>query len=187
MAMVSELDFTELYQAHYVDVLRFVRRRASPEDADDIVGETFLTAWRRRADLPPEPRPWLFRTARNIMLNTQRGSRRQQAISIRIAHEPAEPVADAMGPVETRVDLSAAWRELTPRDQETLALHIWEALSDRDAAAVLGCTRATYTMRLMRARRRLARLLGPGAVVSSAATPAPHPTSTLAPTGWEHS
>lgn len=46
--------FTALYDAHYSDVLRFVRRRAHPLVVDDIVGETFLAAWRRRAELPAD-------------------------------------------------------------------------------------------------------------------------------------
>ncbi|WP_294003145.1 sigma factor [Streptomyces sp.] len=42
-------------------------------NVDDIVGETFLAAWRRRSELPEDPRPWLFGTARNAMLNAHRG------------------------------------------------------------------------------------------------------------------
>jgi hypothetical protein len=63
----TEAQFTNVYRAHYEDALRFVRRRAHPMNVDDIVGETFLAAWRRRRELPGNPRPWLFGAARNVM------------------------------------------------------------------------------------------------------------------------
>lgn len=54
MAIDTEDEFTDVYRAHYDDVLRFVRRRAHPMNVDDIVGETFLAAWRRRSELPED-------------------------------------------------------------------------------------------------------------------------------------
>ncbi|MDX2675009.1 RNA polymerase sigma factor [Streptomyces sp. NY05-11A] len=171
MPIDNEAQFTDVYRAHYEDVLRFVRRRAHPMNVDDIVGETFLAAWRRRRELPENPRPWLFGAARNVMLNTDRGMRRQSALVVHIQqstsavhHEPA----DATDHVDSRIDLVAAWQSLIPADQEVLALHVWEGLDARDAATVLGCTRAAYAMRLTRAKRRLAGLLHPAAPASTA-------------------
>jgi RNA polymerase sigma factor (sigma-70 family) len=171
MAIQTEAEFTEIYRANYADLLRFVRRRAHPLNVDDIVGETFLVAWRRRRDLPDDPRPWLFRTARNAMLNSARGANRQTALAVRIGQ--ADDLPDpGMQLVEKRLDLVAAWRELAPVDQEVLALSVWEDLSAKDAAVTLGCTRAAYAMRLTRAKRSLAALLS---------TPVPGPIS-LVPT-----
>ncbi|MFF8729507.1 RNA polymerase sigma factor [Streptomyces sp. NPDC015171] len=172
MPIDTEAQFTDVYRAHYEDVLRFVRRRAHPMNVDDIVGETFLAAWRRRRELPENPRPWLFGTARNVMLNADRGMRRQSALVVHIqqaasagCHGTAGETTDQ---VDSRIDLVAAWQSLIPVDQEVLALHVWEGLDARDAAAVLGCTRAAYAMRLTRAKRRLARLLNPAAPASPA-------------------
>jgi len=158
MAIQTEAEFTEIYRANFGDLLRFVRRRAHPLNVDDIVGETFLAAWRRRGELPDDARPWLFRTARNAMLNSARGANRQTALAVRIGQ--ADDLPDTgMHLVDTRLDLVAAWRELSVADQEVLALSVWEDLSTKDAAATLGCTRAAYAMRLTRARRSLAELL----------------------------
>jgi RNA polymerase sigma-70 factor (ECF subfamily) len=163
MAISNEAEFRALYDEHFDDVRRFVRRRADPPSVDDVIGETFLIAWRRRCELPADPRPWLFRTARNVLLNDSRRRRRHDSLAVRIAAQAdlsrsaAQPLADA----ESLIDLTAAWRRLSPADQEVLALHVWEGLPDRDAAAVLGCARATYSMRLSRARRRLGALLAP--------------------------
>jgi RNA polymerase sigma-70 factor (ECF subfamily) len=159
MAIRTEAEFAEVYRASYPDLLRFVRRRAHPLNVDDIVGETYLAAWRRRGELPEDPRPWLFRTARNAMLNSSRGSNRQAALAVRIGQAEIGAAHSGMGALDQRLDLVAAWRELPAADQEVLALDVWEDLSAKDAAAALGCSRAAYAMRLTRARRSLAALL----------------------------
>jgi RNA polymerase sigma factor (sigma-70 family) len=175
MPIDTEDEFTDVYRAHYGDVLRFVRRRAHPMNVDDIVGETFLAAWRRRREIPENPRPWLFGAARNVMLNANRGMRRQSALVVHIQQDTAagcnDSGADATDQVDRRIDLVAAWHALTPADQEVLALNVWEGLDARDAATVLGCTRAAYTMRLTRAKRRLAGRLNPAAPASPALSP----------------
>ena len=171
MPIDTEDQFTHVYRAHYEDVLRFVRRRAHPMNVDDIVGETFLAAWRRRRELPENPRPWLFGAARNVMLNANRGMRRQSALVVHIQQAAAAghvPAVDATAQVDSRIDLVAAWQSLSPADQEVLALHVWEGLEARDAATVLGCTRAAYAMRLTRAKRRLDGRLNPAAPASAA-------------------
>ena len=94
------------------------------------------------------------------MLNADRAARRQQAVAVRIARHAADTGPDVLSTVETTVDLARAWGSLSPADQEVLALHVWDDLSDRDAATVLGCTRAAYSMRLIRSRRRLSRIVG---------------------------
>ncbi|WP_329460674.1 RNA polymerase sigma factor [Streptomyces sp. NBC_01497] len=171
MASDVEAQFTDVYREHYEDVLRFVRRRAHPMYVDDIVSDTFLTAWRRWRELPEEPRPWLFGTARKVMLNAHRGQHRQTAVAVRIMEVGGDDSYDGMIAAENRMDLVSAWRQLSAADQEVLALHVWEGLPDRAAASVLGCSRAAYTMRLSRCKRRLAKAFG------STSCPAPILTS----------
>jgi RNA polymerase sigma-70 factor (ECF subfamily) len=107
------------------------------------------------------------------MLNADRGMRRQFALVVHIQQAAAagchEPAVDATAEVDSRIDLVAAWQSLAPADQEVLALHVWEALDARDAATVLGCTRAAYAMRLTRAKRRLAGRLHTAAAPASPA------------------
>ncbi|MGD6756415.1 RNA polymerase sigma factor [Streptomyces sp. BH105] len=178
MPIDTEAQFTDVYRAHYEDVLRFVRRRAHPMNVDDIVGETFLAAWRRRYELPADPRPWLFGAARNVMLNADRTMRRQAALVVHIQAAEVrgrEREVDATAEVDSRIDLVAAWQSLAPADQEVLALHLWEGLGARDAATVLSCTRAAYAMRLTRAKRRLTGRLDHAAPASPALPPTHRP------------
>lgn len=160
MSTEAEARYTEMYRAHYDDVLRFVRRRAHPMNVDDIVGETFLIAWRRRGEVPKHPRPWLFRTARNVMLNAGRGMHRQSALVVRIQQAGTFTTADdGTDRVDDRMALVDAWQALPQADQEVLSLFVWEEMPSAEAAKVLGCTRAAYSMRLTRAKRRLAKVL----------------------------
>ncbi|MFD4558437.1 RNA polymerase sigma factor [Streptomyces sp. NPDC058469] len=169
MPIATEAQFTEVYRAHYEDVLRFVRRRAHPMNVDDVVGETFLAAWRRRRELPEDTRPWLFGTARNLMLNANRGMRRQSALVVHIGRIATVDAHDPTDGVDSRLELVEAWQALAAADQEVLALHVWEDLTAKEAARVLGCTRASYSMRLTRAKRRLAGQLGHAAATEASA------------------
>lgn len=153
--------FTDVYRAHYSAVLRFVRRRVSASDVDDVVSETFLVAWRRQDEMAVAPLPWLYRTARNVILNTNRAAGRREGLVVRIASMRGDDpgAGDPIGRFEQRHDLVSLWRDLDPLDQEILALQIWEGLSSREAAVVLGISRAACSMRATRARRRLATAL----------------------------
>ena len=71
------------------------------------------------------------------------------------AEEPADPIIR----FEQRHDLTAVWGSLDPLDQEVLALQVWEGLNGKEAASVLGISRAACAMRATRARRRLASAL----------------------------
>ena len=139
-----------MYEESYSDLLRYVRRRGHPSVVEDVVAETFAIAWKKRRTLPPEPRGWLFLTASNVLKNAHRGQARQLGIAIR-SYKP-----DVGPDLDSDLDLIAAWRALSRIDQEVLALHLWEGLSDREGAQVLRCTRSAYAMRLTRAKHRLA-------------------------------
>lgn len=151
--------FTELYRSHYPAVLRFVRRRAREADVDDIVSETFLTAWQRQEQMAAAPLPWLYRTARNVMLNANRAAGRQEGLAVRIASLREDEPADPIIRFEQQHDLAPVWSRLDPLDQEILALQVWEGLNGKEAASVLGISRAAGAMRATRARRRLAAAL----------------------------
>lgn len=60
---------------------------------------------------------------------------------------------------------------LPEADRELLTLIAWQGLSARQAAQVLGCTTATLTVRLYRARRRLESALEPSSVLDRAPVP----------------
>ena len=163
-----EVRFRALYAAVYPDLLRFVQRRTSADQAEDLVAETFLVVWRRFEDVPTDTgdsRAWIFGICRNIMLNGWRGDQRRNALGLRLAASVPGSSADIdltspeIDLAEQRVDLARAWRQLSEVHQEALGLAVFEELTGPQAAAVLGISPVAYRIRLTRARRALRLLL----------------------------
>jgi RNA polymerase sigma-70 factor (ECF subfamily) len=156
--------FREVYDAAYLDLLRFVRRRVHPTHAEDVVGDVMLVAWRRLDDLPADvsdARAWLFGVARKTLQNARRREDRHDAVAVRLAELRQLGADDGAHPdlVSHRVDIAAAWPRLSGSDQEAIALSVLDELSAPEAAAVLGITAVAFRLRLSRARRSLRRHL----------------------------
>lgn len=157
-----EQRFREMYDAVYVDLLRFVRRRVHPSHAEDVVGEVMLVAWRRLDDVPTDlsaARAWLFGAARKTLQNTRRREDRHDAVAVRLSevrHSPAD-AGELPDLVAHRADIAAAWPLLSALHQEVIALSALDGLSAPEAAAVLGISSAAFRLRLSRARRALRR------------------------------
>lgn len=157
-----EQRFRDIYDASYVDLLRFARRRVHPTHAEDVVGDVLLVAWRRLDDVPahpPDARAWLFGVARKIIQNTRRREDRHDAVAVRLAEVRQDPGDVGHHPdlVACRVDMAAAWPLLNARDQEAISLAVLDGLSAPQAAAVLGVSPTAFRLRLSRARRKLLR------------------------------
>lgn len=152
--------FRELFDAHYGEIWAFARNRArSAADADDIAAETFAIGWRRSAELVDAdlPRAWLFATARWVLANHVRAHGRRQRLADRVG-ESARLTAEI--PEVTQRMLAEALDALDASDREVLLLRAWDGLPAAEVAAVLGCSVNAVHIRLHRARRRLAGLLG---------------------------
>ncbi|GAA4232452.1 RNA polymerase sigma factor [Actinomadura meridiana] len=150
----------EMYAAHFDAVARYASRRTnSPDDAVDVLGETFLTAWRRLDDVPQgdEARLWLYAVARRVLANHRRGAARRELLVTRLRREFAE-VTGVQRPSDTGA-VQAAFGQLSDDDRELLSLTGWEGLSPGEIAQVLGCKAGTARARLHRARKRFARAL----------------------------
>lgn len=149
--------FEVLYAEHQARVLGYVLRRTdSAEDAADVIGETFLVAWRRLEDAPDgaEVRLWFYGVARRVLANHRRGERRRSQLADRLRDELARRHPFNMSSDELS-EFAAASRSLADGDREILALEGWEELDAGEIAMVLGCSRNAARIRLHRARRRL--------------------------------
>lgn len=151
--------FSEVFRTTYPDVLAFLRRRVDASVAEDLAAETFTIAWAQRTQLPREARPWLFGVARTLVASDHRVQGRRRRLELRIRAERPSGGEDPIALATTGIDLQAAWARLSDGDREALALVAWDGLTGREAAQVLGCTRAAFSVRLSRARRRLRRHL----------------------------
>lgn len=147
--------FDALFTSYSSDIVAYCGwRAASPSDAQDAVAEVFLTAWRRLDELPEgdAARVWLYATARRVIANQRRSSRRRFALQERLALEAASTPPDSADREQAVVH--EALRRLGPRDREILLLAEWEGLSPSQIAGVMGCLTVTARGQLHRARRR---------------------------------
>lgn len=148
-------EFEALYRAHAPEILGYLRRRGAGDEAQDLLADTFLTAWRRRGDLPAaaQRRAWLFGTARRLLLALHRGT--PTIVATPLPQSWSSPQApDDDGAAD---DVRAVLAELPDVDRELLTMTVWERLPIVEAGAVLGLSASAARVRLHRARRRLAR------------------------------
>jgi RNA polymerase sigma factor (sigma-70 family) len=135
----SDAAFEAFFTRHEAGVLSFCRHMlGSPEDSEDALQHTFLSAYRHfQGEAPPaHPRAWLYAIARNRCVTVLR-SRRQAA------DHPAEPATNGLAEeVEARFELRQLLRDLRrlPDDQRA-ALLLFElgALSQAEIAEAIGC------------------------------------------------
>ena len=150
--------FEAVYRNLYEPICGYALRRVrEPEDAAEVIAETFATLWRRfdRCPQGAELRPWLFGVARRVIANQRRGERRRSALGERLA---VHADSAALGPgiaEEASGELARAFATLSEPDRELLSLVAWEGLSREELAVALGTSRSVARLRLHRARRRL--------------------------------
>jgi len=148
--------FDELFAAYCADIVAYCRWRAGSADAQDAASEVFLTAWRRLDALPEgdAARVWLYATARRVIANQRRSSRRRLALVERLAQQAASAPRETEPLDREESVVHDALARLEPRDREVLLLAEWEGLSPTQIAAVTGCLAVTARARLHRARAR---------------------------------
>lgn len=160
----DEHAFGELFARHGRAIYNYCfRRTADWSAAEDLTSVVFLETWRRRRHVRMEEGsllPWLYGVATNVLRNHQRSLRRHSAALARLP-EPV-PQAEDDDLVAARLDDQRRMREvleeighLPERDQELLALCVWEELTYAEAALALGIPVGTVRSRLSRIRARL--------------------------------
>ncbi|MFF0728737.1 sigma-70 family RNA polymerase sigma factor [Streptomyces sp. NPDC004134] len=129
--------------------------------AEDVVQETLLRCWRTQdLDVGRPIRPWLFRVARNLVIDDYR---------LRMAR-PQEVGGDAwLDDLVTRSDdvdlllssllLRSAFQQLSPHHREVLYETYYSGRSMREAARRLGIPPGTVKSRVHHAVRALRRAM----------------------------
>jgi RNA polymerase sigma-70 factor, ECF subfamily len=157
----AEARFDACFRSYYPEVLAYALRRLGERSAaEDVAAQTFAVTWRRLSALPADPLPWLFGIARQVVRNETRSARRRLRLLVRISgQDPPRVGRDPAEPAAERSAIVTALGRLGEGQREVLRLAAWEGMDARRAAAALGCSPAAYTLRLYRARRRLAKEL----------------------------
>jgi RNA polymerase sigma factor (sigma-70 family) len=151
--------FAALYRTARPPLLAYaLRRTASPEDAADVIAETFTIAWEHLNDVPAGEASilWLYATARRVIANHGRRVQRRVRLVERIGSNLAVGIASQPDPSEQdSMESTIALARLSDGDREILMLAGWEGLDSAQLAYTLGCSPAAARVRLHHARARL--------------------------------
>jgi RNA polymerase sigma-70 factor, ECF subfamily len=141
----------ELY-SHHARALRGYVAQFCPDgaSADDIVQETFIRAWRHLPQLSADDRPvrpWLFRVARNLLIDANRAARAQPVV----VPDQAAGEAGTDSGLEEILDrqlVSAALQHLSPAHQTVLVETFYRGGTMAAVARELGIPHGTARSRL---------------------------------------
>jgi RNA polymerase sigma factor (sigma-70 family) len=162
--------FTALFDRHAGPLYRYVVTLVGRPHAEDVVGETFATAFRsRRAyDLSrADARPWLFGIATNLARHYWRSEdrrRKRECAPPSVVDVSGDHSEEAVSNVFFQGHAEVIGRALTQLDdgyREVLLLVAGPGFSYEEVSIVLGIPVGTVRSRLSRARRQLRELLGP--------------------------
>jgi RNA polymerase sigma factor (sigma-70 family) len=158
-----ELDFGALFDLYYQRLYRYVRYRVdSRQEAEDLTTLAFERALAHQASYNPAKgafSTWLFRIARNAVINHQSQQRRRGMVID--LEEIADLPIETRSPEETLIHKQAVqtllqhMSTLPSRDQDILALKFAGRLTNRDIAETLDLKEKTVSVILLRALRKL--------------------------------
>jgi RNA polymerase sigma-70 factor, ECF subfamily len=185
-AMADGGNFADLTEPFRRELLAHCYRMlGSVDDAEDLVQETYLRAWRSYGGFEGRSslRTWLYQIATNACLTALRtGERRplpsglggpgedsltepamatsalrwlQPISDAMVSPEAGDPAAVAVSREGLRLALVASWQYLPPRQRAVLLLRDVLAFPAAEVAAMLGTSTAAVKSALQRARGRL--------------------------------
>ncbi|MBK8262334.1 MAG: sigma-70 family RNA polymerase sigma factor [Nannocystis sp.] len=167
----------DLYRQLYPELARFVGRRIRARaDAEELVARVFLVLVERLADFDPQRgslRAWLFRIARNAIIDHVRASKplAEPSALDGLRADDADPLAHLLER-ERLSQLSQRLDELEPELRELLALRYGDGLRHREIAELLDLNEAAVKQRISRAIRALRRQLDAPATKGAIDVPA---------------
>ncbi len=141
-------ELVHLYWNPLIDYIATIT--SSPDDAEDVVQETFVRIWRYRAQWKATSMvsSYLYRVARNLALNAQRDSKARLG---REQSAPQEFLGDASRRTPEQVlstttiseDVDAAVASLPKRRQEIFILSRYHGFTHAEIAETLGLSGQT--------------------------------------------
>jgi RNA polymerase sigma-70 factor (ECF subfamily) len=154
-------EFVRLFWRHGPAVHSYLSRRAGHQQADDLLEEVWVQAFRSRDryDARLAALAWLYGIARNVLLGHFRAQHAIAAADTGLRHpgepDPWDAVDDRLDARRTVSSLTAALAALSHEDREVLLLVAWEQLTSAEVAVVLDIPPGTARSRLHRARVQL--------------------------------
>jgi RNA polymerase sigma factor (sigma-70 family) len=150
--------FGELYRRYEEPLLLFLLRRVRGVDvATDLVSEVFAAALEGAADFRgASAAGWLFGIARNVLYDSYRHARVQNAVRERLGVPPLEITNELVEHLERLVDISEGADALARLDQlpddqrAAIRAHVLDDRNYADLAQELECSTGVVRQRVSR-------------------------------------
>ena len=173
--------FGMIFDQYHDAVYRFIASRVHrPSDAEDLTQHVFVKALEALPRYEARGIPfggWLFRLARNAIIDQSRTRREHLSLVAASARESEEASPEAMASLRDDIDkVAAALAELTDDQREVIELRFFAGLSVDEAAAAMGRQAGTIRGLQFRAIASLRRSLG---IESGAGATAPSSGQTV--------
>jgi len=162
----SDAWVARLVAVHRPALLRYLARyTGDPDQAEDLVQETFVRLRERPPADRTEPRRWLFTVATNLARDAHRVARRREALTAAAGDDlplpapPADPAAETER-ADLRRAVRAALDALNDRERTVLLMRE-EGFTHREIAEAVETTTGSVGTMIARALDKVGRALAP--------------------------
>ncbi len=157
--------FGALFDHYHGPVHRYVAARVGrPSDAEDLAQLVFVKALEALPRYESRGVPfggWLFRLARNVVIDHIRTRREHTTLDLIVERSGGDAGPDELAVLRQEMDaVATALRRLTPEQREAIELRFFAGLSAREAAEAMGRQEGTIRGLQFRALEALRRELG---------------------------
>ena len=157
--------FGALFDHFYGPVYRYIAARVGrPSDAEDLAQLVFVKALEALPRYESRGIPfggWLFRLARNAVIDHVRTRREHATLDVIVERSTGDAGPDELAVLRQEMDsVATALRRLTPEQREAIELRFFAGLSAKEAAAAMGRQEGTVRGLQFRAIAALRRELG---------------------------
>lgn len=136
--------FGLLYDRHVAAIYRYVYYRVRDDaEAEDITSDVFMRALKAMPRYEPRQAflAWLYRIARNAVIDRARKGNRQVSFEDALEHPGADKIVEPDAEILAHSDsatLRDALAKLTPLQQEVVVLRFLEGYSTEEIAGIVG-------------------------------------------------
>jgi RNA polymerase sigma-70 factor (ECF subfamily) len=157
--------FGKIFDHFHGPVYRYIAARVSrPSDAEDLAQLVFVKALEALPRYEARGIPfggWLFRLARNVVIDHVRTRREHTTLDVVTEQATSDDGPDELAALRQELDSVAhALRRLTPEQREAIELRVFAGLSAKEAAEAMGRQEGTIRGLQFRAIAALRRELG---------------------------
>lgn len=124
---------------YYPKILRYMRYRVGPNEADDLTGEVFVKVMRSIKGQSGSFDAWLYRLARNVVIDRARYRHARPETELTdVMMEQKTNGTDLQATSAARMDMESALAMLNEEHRELLTLKFVQGMSNAEIAGITG-------------------------------------------------